>query len=400
MNSYYQKQVIYLVNSPFSKRNFNRFGINNWINQGWKVNVFDFTLFLFPKFWKFVNGDKLSCNFSGLKIFQNINEGLTVIESLEKKIVFIDLLGFSSLEMRIRKATRRKGILVRTSLGSIPEPNNKKNIFEIFTSIKRSIFNLEKLVFFITEKFKKIRSKRIHPDYLIASGSNSILGIDKKKTSVIKAHNFDYDFFIKNKHIKLNKKGKFLVFLDADGPYHSDYIFEGVKPFVTADKYFPVIDLGLAEIAKSLNLEIKIAAHPRSNYKVKQKKYKHSIIQNKTFELIRNANVVVTHGSTALQWAIIMKKPIIFVTTNEIQNESYARTYAKYIDNFASSLGKKVVNLSDLSFIKNLRGYLNVDVEKYEKYFETYIKTKGSPKKLLWDIVIEKLEKKLQFKSQ
>ena len=399
MNFYNQKQVIYLVDSPFSEHNFNRFGINNWIKHGWKVNVFDFTLFLHPKFWKFVNGDKLSFNFTGLKIFQNINEGLIAIESLEKKIVFIDLLGFSSLEMRIRKAVRRKGILVRILLGSLPEPSNKKNFFEIFSSIKKLIFNLKKLVFFITEKFKKIRSERNSPDYLVVSGNNSMLGIDKKKTTVIKAHNFDYDFFIKKKHIKLNKKRKILVFLDADGPYHSDYVFDGVKPFVTADKYFPVIDHGLAEIAKSLNLEIKIAAHPRSNYKVKQKKYKHSIIQNKTFELIRNADVVVAHGSTALQWAIIMKKPIIFVTTDEIQNEPYARTYAKYIDNFAASLGKKVVNFSDLSFIKNLRDYLNVDEEKYERYCETYVKTKGSPEKLIWDIVIEKLEKDLQLEN-
>jgi hypothetical protein len=105
----------------------------------------------------------------------------------------------------------------------------------------------------------------------------------------------------------------------------------------------------------------------------------------------------VAHISTALQWAVIMKKPIIFVTTDEIQNEFYARSYANHIGCFASTLGKKVVNLSDVISINNWRDYLKVDEEKYEKYIETYIKTKGSPEKLVWDIVIEYIEKDLSL---
>ena len=130
MTPYNQKQIIYLINSPLSERDFNRFGIKNWINGGWKVNVFDFTFFLYPKFWKFINGDKLSCNFEGLRIFININEALAVLRSLENEVVYIDLLGFSSAEARIRKAVQRNGVLVRMLLGSIPEPKSTKNISE------------------------------------------------------------------------------------------------------------------------------------------------------------------------------------------------------------------------------------------------------------------------------
>ena len=197
----------------------------------------------------------------------------------------------------------------------------------------------------------------------------------------------------------MNKKEKFLVFLDEDGNYHSDFVRLGIKPFVTADKYFPVIDLGLSEIAKSLKLNIKIAAHPRSNYNVKQIKYKHTIIENKTFELIKDADVVVAHMSTAIQWAVIMKKPIIFVTTNEIENSSYGITYAKNIKRFTTELGKKVVNLNDVSKIINWKDYLSIDKEKYKKYIDNYVKFKGSPQKLVWDIVIKYIEKDLFLKK-
>jgi hypothetical protein len=395
LNLYNQKQVIYLISSPLSERDFNRFGIKNWVNKGWKVNVFDCTFFLFPKFWKFINGDKLSCNFEGLKIFHNINEALVALQSLENKVVYIDFLGFSAAETQIRKVAHRNGVLVRMSLGSIPEPKSKKNIFNIFSLIKNPIISFEKLIFFIQTKLKQIRAKRTIPDYAVVSGSKSMLSVSNKKTSVIKAHNFDYDFFIREKYTKLNKKEKFLVFLDEDGPYHSDFIRLGIRPFVTADKYFPVIDLGLSEIARSLNLKVKIAAHPRSNYGAKQIKYKHPIIENKTFKLIRNADVIVAHSSTAIQLAIIMKKPIIFITTDEIQNKFYARSYTKTINYFATKLGSRVVNLNEVSHIINWKDYLSIDKEKYKKYIDTYVKAKGSPEKLVWDIVIKNIEKDL-----
>jgi hypothetical protein len=334
-----------------------------------------------------------------LTIFHNIKGLLSALNNLQNKVVFIDFLAFSVAEMKIRKIARTHGVLVQLSVGSIPELKNKTNILNLFSLIINPIVFVKKFIFFIKNIAKQIRVKRYFPDYFVVSGTKSMLGINDKKTSVIKAHNFDYDTFIQQDRIILNKNSNSLVFLDEAGPYHSDFIYSGIKPYVTADKYYSAIDLGLSEIAKSLKLNITIAAHPRSNYEVKKIKYKNPILEKKTFELIRDADVVVGHNSTAFQWAIIMKKPIIIVTTDEIQNELYARNYAKYIHYFATILGKKVLNLSDLSSVNNLKDYLNVDEEKYEKYIETYIKIDGSPEKLSWDIVIENVENDLLHKK-
>ena len=103
--------------------------------------------------------------------------------------------------------------------------------------------------------------------------------------------------------------------------------------------------------------------------------------------------------STAIQWAVVMKKPIIFVTTDEIQNVFYGRSYAKQINHFATTLGSKVVNLNDISHITNWKDYLGIDKKKYKKYIDTYVKSKGSPEKLVWDIVIEYIEKDLLLKK-
>lgn len=128
MSLYSQKQVIYLIREPLSLRDCQRFGIKNWIAYGWKVRVFDITFILRPKFWRYINGDRLSCNFKGLKIFKNINEILFELDSLKNKVVFIDNIDFSSTEQKIRKLAHSHGVLIRMKLGSIPFYKTKKNV--------------------------------------------------------------------------------------------------------------------------------------------------------------------------------------------------------------------------------------------------------------------------------
>lgn len=397
MNINNKRQVIYLASSPLIKRDFDRFGIKNWQDSGWKVKVFDVTNFLYPEYWHYIDGEKLSIKFQGLRIIKNLKEITNLLKNIKSKVVFIDLLKFSSTEEKIRNFARNYGPLVKIKLGFIPKPEFKRDFLSLFNLLKNPKLFYKRLKFFIIRKFEINRSLKYNPDYLVVGGKKSISRVNYKKTKVIRAHNLDYDFFILEKDIK--KKTFSLVFLDEYGPYHPDFNRMKIKPFMTAENYYPIIDFGLSKIAKSFNLNVKIAAHPKSDYSNKFLKYKHSIFENKTFELIKEADAVVTLGSTALQWAVIMKKPIIFVTTNEIQTSIYAKTYSKFIDFYAKTLGKKVLNLSNISKISDFKKYFVVDEEKYENYIDNYIKIKGTPKKLVWNIVIEQIENDLFHKN-
>ena len=163
--------------------------------------------------------------------------------------------------------------------------------------------------------------------------------------------------------------------------------------FALIDNYYPIINYGLNKIANSFNLNIKIAAHPSSNYKTKSVKFKFPLERNNTFNLIRDADVIVGHSSTVLQYAVLMKKPIILVTTDEIQKAYYAKHWKQLINSLAITLGKKVINLNHISDQNNFEDYLGVDHKKYELYVENFIKSKGSSEKKLWNIIIEHIEK-------
>ena len=144
----YQKQVIYLLSSPLNSRNFKRYGIKNWIENNWKVKVFDFTSFLRPKFHREIHGDNKSIDFEGLTIFKNINEALSVFNKLENKVVFIDLLAYSIKEHKIRNIARNHGLLVRLKLGSIPNLTENYNLTRLLNLVKDPNI-VKKLIFFL-----------------------------------------------------------------------------------------------------------------------------------------------------------------------------------------------------------------------------------------------------------
>ena len=96
-----KKQVIYLISSPLSKRDFNRFGIINWIDAGWRVKVFDITKFLYPAYWQYIRGDQLSIKYKGLTIINNFIEIITLFKDIKGMVVFIDLSNFQEWKKKL-----------------------------------------------------------------------------------------------------------------------------------------------------------------------------------------------------------------------------------------------------------------------------------------------------------
>ena len=44
------------------------------------------------------------------------------------------------------------------------------------------------------------------------------------------------------------------------------------------------------------------------------------IFQNKTSELIKNCKFSIVHSSTAISFCVLSKKPVLFITNDEIKN--------------------------------------------------------------------------------
>ena len=141
-------------------------------------------------------------------------------------------------------------------------------------------------------------------------------------------------------------------------------------------------------ISKSTNTHPIVALHPRSNYNNKPFKFDYPAYINQTFELVNNSKIVVMHYSTSIQWAILLRKPILVLTTDELEKSRIS----KHINLIAKELDKQVINLDHLPPDFNFNDYLEINDDKYQKYIENYIKIPGTQEKMVCDIIMDRIE--------
>lgn len=239
---------------------------------------------------------------------------------------------------------------------------------------------------------RRLLAPLVEPGLIVVSGDSSIPTAQAAR-KLVRGHNFDYDIYL-----ELGRSGgvaadPYALFIDQDYCFHPDFISLGVAAPVTEDKYFGVLCNGLRTLSRALRLSVQIAAHPRSTYQSRGADYFEGfpISYGRTAELIRDSAVVVCHSSTAVQFAVLFSRPIVFVTTNEL----IASPHGRYIPKLAAELGKSPINLdADLSGV-DWEEEMRIDAAKYSQYRTRYIKSVGSPELPLWDIVIDHIEKSM-----
>ena len=146
------------------------------------------------------------------------------------------------------------------------------------------------------------------------------------------------------------------------------------------------------------NLKLIVASHPRSNYHLHKEIFKNrTIIKGKTADLIKDCEHVFMHASNALSYAVLYRKPISFISTNEINNSFFKNT----IDVFSKFFSKKYLNIDNYTendFLELVDKTINDSV--YQKYEREFLIHPESSKDLFWEIYSEYiLNKKINHKK-
>ena len=176
---------------------------------------------------------------------------------------------------------------------------NKKYLKFILKTIERIFY---KLIFLI-----------VLPRADISFTSGKIgrkLATLRKDKKIVLAHNLDFDNFL-----KLNKKKKLknlVVYIDQDVENSIDFKMDEIK-FYDVQNFNKTI----LKFLDSFGNKVIIAGNNRR--KVKKNIFGIKTIYNKTDQLVRDSKLVIGHNSTALQYAVLFEKPIILLSTKEIQ---------------------------------------------------------------------------------
>lgn len=376
------RKVIYLIEQPLDERNYDRFGIQSWIARGWTVEVWDLTALAHPLVWQnFIDAELKLSAFDGYFPIASESQLASRYSTLDKSACIIDLTGENRYCIRVKMRLARLGVgRVTCASGSIPSLVDDRGPALVRTL--RKLFSRK----LIDSLARILMAPFIKPALVVVSGESSIPP-RRRRVPILRAHNLDYDIYLKLKKTPAPSSGKFAVFLDQNICFHPEYLYDDVSRYTSPENYFPALCNGLRRIAVALEVPFKIAAHPRLP---RQKKYAEyfggiPIEHGKTAELISNCEFVVCHYTTAIQIAVLFEKPVIFATTNDLA----ASAVGRYIEKFASVLGKSAINLDgDLEGL-DWRTELGVDARKYREYRQKYIKIDGSPEIPHWDIVID-----------
>ena len=371
-----KKRISILTDIGFQKKEMDRFFIKE-LSKRFEIFIYDFTKITNPELYKIVKKKKIKLNnFYEIKNFNNFENFF-----LKKKFLtsIVNIANYE-LNLKINNFLKKNSFSI-TSIQNHVVMNFKRTLSQkiinfIYTLLDKKRI-LEKIRF---KSFKKntFLSTNVFVCGLKGKQSSSI----GAQTKIILSHSNEYDVHIRTRALKkkltFKKKTNYSVFLDQYLPFHTDAkLIRNLNRKVSEEKYFPAINNFFSLFEKYTKTNIIIAAHPKSDYEKNKKKFwnDRSFYKEKTYELIRNCSYVLAHTSTAISYAVIFKKPIIFLTSNE-----YIKSFDNYrVHGYAKYFNQSLFNIDKLSKIDFSKEIKDIDEKIYNKYFDDYIKYPGSP---------------------
>ena len=370
----------YFIESVFTVRDYHRFGVEYFINKRLKVIVWDFTKFLRPQLVANHKAPDIYHYRNTISI-KNQSEFDTKWVIIRKNDCVINLLSITAESQIIFKRLNSSHIIYYVlRLGVLPMFRET-----IFNRIK---YKLKLSVKFTHRKLKQgIIPNHFKPTYAVTGGEIAESRVKFiKGIKIIKAHSFDYELYLKSISSKDESppKGSYALFIDEFLPYHPDYIVRNKTPDVSAENYYPDLISFFKALEYDMETKLIIAAHPRSNYSQIHSPYGNfETIQGNTCELVKHSKLVITHASTAISFAVLYNKPLLFLTSSK-----YSRGLRKTIINYAKLFNCTPVNLTRLP---KSRLNISTDIDAYLNYKNNYIKSEKSPQVSLYDTIYSSL---------
>lgn len=286
---------------------------------------------------------------------------------------------FNLLSKNSAKYIYSQGVLRHDSFGYLNLPLKRILIIKLKQLLKGKIFNIfnsiiNKLFLLINKKYFGIKNA----EYILLKGEygekikkHRLYG---SKTKIINAHHRDYDKFLFFKKKKIKSNIKKAIFIDQGVPFHPDQKEIGIIN-IDEKRYYNSIKNFLTKLRDLNGYKIEISCHPRININLIKKYFKNFTIKKyQTINQIYNSDLVLTHESNAINFAILFKKKILFITNNELCKQPYA--FKESFEFLSRRLKKKCYNIDNFN-IKKLKLITKVNQKAYANFVKRYIKFKG-----------------------
>ena len=380
--------LIFLTLSPFGSRDYDRFGIEI-LRKNFDVHIFDMTALYRPEFVKTSTID--IHHFDSYHSIDSRTKFLSLLKEISIAAA-VDFLDISRTSFFVRKNLKERGVLLTKVQNGLqpkaPEPPTSSKIADqllVPAKWKNLLFSIHKVL--------KPQDFFGSDNILVGGLAGKSLVAAKYSKEIVPIHSFDYDIYLKLQNTSKTDIKPFAVFIDQNYVSHPDLKFLGYKPFVTEKKYYSSLERFFKDFEEKTGLGVVVAAHPRSNYDHHNNIFgDRPFCLGKTAELIRDSSFVLLHQSNSVSYAVLWKKKIAFLTTDEINNSFMVKSLTQFCDFF----GRTPINLDNYSD-KQLNNELKEPLDEviYKNYTDQFLRYPGSPQKFCWEIYSEYMQQKL-----
>lgn len=387
------KRLIFLTETQFCLRDYQRFGIEILQKNGFDVEVWDLSQILHPSY--FANYTPLdTVDYRGLTLFSGREELYRKFSQLTSSDFIINIVTYNVGNLEVFKlASQSRSGYAAFYANAIPDPVIKRSWLEEklkWLASLRYLKTWERLYMNLPLRWINLKAPKI----IFGGGNESItcyrkyyntIGAD---TEVLFIHTLDYDLYLAQKEAPYVEKNT-AVFLDEYGPFHPDFAISDEDVFMDADSYYPKLNILFDRLEEETGLEVVIAAHPRSRYEDHPDYFNgRRCLRGETINLVKECKLVLTHCSSAVNFANLFLKPVIFMTS-----VSLGGTYADArVKQFARYFGKKAVFMEEYQDI-DFRQEMRVSRQHYDSYKRAFIKIENSEDLPFWQVVADRLRK-------
>lgn len=303
------------------------------------------------------------------------------------------ILGFILRKSKVRAVELANGGMPYwyESTDTINRRSEKSFFQKIYTMFAEySIqFGVKTILEYLSASLGK-QSPSITTHILVAGSQSQCIARDCGRTvKMVMGHTQDYSnalldqIELKTKHVAVNACAE-VIYLDQGWPAFPIDPGFGIPNTLTKNIWYPALNRFFNFLEKSQNTRIRIAGHYKTNYDFEEPLFEmRDVLYGHTKSLIRNCGFVIACYSTSISYAVIFRKPIIFIYTDEYQSNSHGM---RHIFGLAAMLGKKPINIEHFS--DSISEYLEIDEDRYG-YYERTVLTSGVSRRPNVQIILE-----------
>jgi hypothetical protein len=231
------------------------------------------------------------------------------------------------------------------------------------------------------------------PDLVLLAGSDALDAHDVKRAAAkiwIGSEDY-YKFQTVAAQIATGELAQrqqpFALFVDVCLPHATDWKFLGITPPITAEEYYPLLRRLFDRVEWLLGMPIVVAGHPNTRWVPDYAALVggRELVLGSTAALVMQAELVLTHASTATSFIALAARPSVFVSSHSI-DRTY---YGSRVRAMAESLSSPLVMLEGANELERDSLPRAANATACRRYVARYLRSDEAKEQGPWQGLIE-----------